>query len=106
MSDFNILEDEFPLFDNLYSQFKDETEFKEIHGLILLLRNLDQTGLNILVLLIKKYSLITSSKEETPFSGKECDNGEVKFDIRNFDVVLQHMLLEFCKRHLEKVQTH
>jgi len=99
MTDFNIHEQDFPLYDELYQLHQHQTQFDQLTQLAQLLRRLDRQGLQIVGLLVKKYA---SNKEEVPFQGQSVNEQEVKFDVRNFDPVLQYILLDFAVRYLAK----
>jgi hypothetical protein len=100
MDDFNIHEQEFKLYDELYQSHKHQTQFDQLTQLIQLLRRLDYRGLQIVGLLVKKHA----SNDEVPFQGQALNDQEVKFDVRNFDPVLQYILLDFAVRYVSKPQ--
>ena len=100
MEDFNIHEQEFKLYDELYQSHKHQTQFDQLTQLIQLLRRLDHRGLQIVGLLVKKHA----SNDEVPFQGQALNDQEVKFDVRNFDPVLQYILLDFAVRYVSKPQ--
>ena len=105
LSDSVLSDDSFLLFDNLYDKFKSETEFNELNRLATTLKKIDSIGLNIISLLIKSYTkrVSSSNTSDTPYDGQKINDSDVNFDIRNFDHVLQHILLEFSDRHLNMV---
>lgn len=98
MSEFNILNEKFELYDRLYEECKTITEACDLHQLMAGLRTLDRQGHQIVGLLIQKY---TQSKS-IPYGGKQVNSIDVKFDVREFDLVLQHILLTFCKLEAQK----
>ena len=98
MADFNIHEQEFKLYDELYQTHKHQTQFDQLTQLIQLLRRLDHSGLQIVGLLVKKHA----ANDEVPYQGQTLNDQEVKFDVRNFDPVLQYILLDFAVRYTTK----
>ena len=106
MADFNIHEQEFKLYDELYQTHKHQTQFDQLTQLAQLLRRLDHQGLQIVGLLVKKYAFHKQelSNNDVPFQGQSVNEQEVKFDVRNFDPVLQYILLDFAVRYLAKSQ--
>ena len=104
MADFNIHEQDFPLYDELYKNHQHQTQFDQLTQLAQLLRRLDHQGLQIVGLLVKKYASHKQevSQQEVPFQGQSVNEQEVKFDVRNFDPVLQYILLDFSVRYLAK----
>ncbi len=101
MSDFNIHDQDFPLYDELYQNHKHQTHFDQLTQLIQLLRRLDHRGLQIVGLIIKKHTFI---QNEVPFQGQSLNDEDVKFDVRNFDPVLQYILLDFTVRYISQSQ--
>jgi hypothetical protein len=91
------------LYNHLYSQFEEEKTFDALDPLMTLLRKLDPVGLQMIGMLIDKHAKKQSKLDETPFGGKKESNTSAKFDIRQFDPVFQHMLFEFTKLHILKV---
>ena len=91
------------LYNHLYSQFEEEKTFEALDPLMTLLRKLDPVGLQIIGMLIDKHAKKQSELDETPFGGKKESSTSAKFDIRQFDPVFQHMLFEFTKLHILKV---
>ena len=91
------------LYNHLYSQFKEEKTFEALDPLMTLLRKLDPVGLQMIGMLIDKHAKKQSELDETPFGGKKESSTSAKFDIRQFDPVFQHMLFEFTKLHILKV---
>ncbi len=100
VSDFNIHEQDFVLYDELYQAHKHQTHFDQLTQLMQLLRRLDHRGLQIVGLLVKKHA----SNDEVPFQGQTLNEEEVKFDVRNFDPVLQYILLDFAVRYVSQSQ--
>jgi len=90
------------LYNNLYNLYKDVTEFSKLNELMLLLRQMDPFGLQIVSIIIQQHSIKLMEDKSNPFLGK-IDNQKATFDIRNFDPVLQNMLFDLCNRHLSKV---
>ena len=94
--------DNFKLYDVLYDLHKDKTSFNNLDELVQGFRTMDPVGYQIIGLIIQKYT--TSNLENVPCGGEVVpETQSVKFDIRNFDPILQHMLLDFCMRHLTKM---
>ena len=89
----------FQLYDTLFTTHKQQTTFDALDQLVLLLRKMDSLGLQVIGVLIQKHS---DNKDNVPFQGKDLGNNSAKFDIRNFDPILQHILFDFCKMHLAK----
>ena len=86
----------------MYDLHKDKTQFDKLEELVQAFRLMDPVGYQIIGLIIQKYTAATL--ENVPYNGeKVAETQSVKFDIRNFDPVLQHILLEFCMRHLSKM---
>jgi hypothetical protein len=106
MTDFNIHDQDFPLYDELYKNHQYQTHFDQLTQLAQLLRRLDHQGLQIVGLLVKKYASHKQelANNEVPFQGQSLNEQEVKFDVRNFDPVLQYILLDFAVRYLAKTQ--
>ncbi len=102
---FNIVEESFPLYDELYQMYKDSVEFTQLPVLITLLRRLDHEGLQLVGFIVKKYS---SSRDTSsiPFQGTSVNDQDVKFDIRQFDSTLQWMLTDFARRYLLTKSDH
>lgn len=90
----------FVLYDTLYEEFKNETVFDAIDQLVTMTKQLDPLGLQVAGALIQKHS---NNPDVVPFQGKSVGQNAAKFDIRNFDPILQHILLEFSKRHILKM---
>ena len=88
--------DDFKLYDELYSRFKSETKFDAIDQLVLIMRKLDPLGLQVVGALIQKHS---KNPDVIPYDGADAGENKAKFDLRKFDPVLQHILLEFGKMH-------
>ncbi len=104
-ADFNIQDEKFEMYDQLYDQFKDVTEGCNLQTLGACLRKLDKRGYMIVSLIIQKHARNTKhddTKSSIPFGGSKVNSQDVKFDIRDFDPVLQHILLEFSARYLVK----
>jgi hypothetical protein len=90
----------FVLYDTLYEQFKNETSFDAIDQLVIMVKQLDPLGLQVAGALIQKHS---NNPDVVPYEGKTVGQNAAKFDMRNFDPILQHILLEFSKRHIIKM---
>jgi hypothetical protein len=68
-----------------------------------LVKTLDETGLEIVYILIRMYELDTTSKsEELPY-GSKFTSKELKFDLENIPYQLKWILYKFVKKHLEKM---
>lgn len=94
--------DNFKLYDVLYDLHKDSTQFDKLEELVQAFRSMDPVGYQIIGLIIQKFTM--SNLNNPPCGGEVVpETQSVKFDIRNFDPVLQHMLLDFCMRHLSKM---
>ncbi len=94
--------DNFKLYDVLYDLHKNQTQFDKLEELVQAFRSMDPVGYQIIGLIIQKYT--TANLENVPYNGQKVEETQsVKFDIRNFDPVLQHILLDFCLRHLTKM---
>lgn len=107
-------------FVDLYNHLKRDAEVKgdikieEYKEMIENVRSLDQIGYELIFRIINKHHIETNSKEEDiPYSGMKMDSNvynvnnsiyDVKFDIRNFPVLLRRMLLEFSRKHLNKIK--
>ena len=100
MSHFDIHDQDFKLYDELYQAHKHQTHFDQLTQLMQLLRRLDHRGLQIVGLLIKKHA----NNDDVPFQGQTMNDQDVKFDIRNFDPVLQYILLDFAVRYVSTPQ--
>jgi hypothetical protein len=105
MNNYNILQEPLPLYDTLYEMFQHHTTFDEIDSLMQYLRKLDLAGMQIVSLIIYKHSQ-SSAVHNVPYQGQTVNTQDVKFDVRQFDPVLHHILLEFAKRHLAKQNTY
>jgi hypothetical protein len=89
---------DFKLYDVLYSECMTKTESPDMNELVSLTRKMDPLGLQIISLLIQKDSLRERVKDE------KVSDSLAKFDLREFDPILQHIILQFCKMHLSKQQ--
>jgi hypothetical protein len=89
----------FQLYDTLYDTYKNETTFDAMDQFVLLMRQMDTLGLQIIGVLIQKHS---QNKDSIPYEGKDVGSNQAKFDMRNFDPVLKHILFDFAKKHLLK----
>jgi hypothetical protein len=99
INDFTIHDQKFKLYDELYESHKHQTHFDQITQLIQLLRRLDHRGLQIVGLLIKKHV----NNNDIPYQGQSITAQEVKFDVRNFDPILQYILLDFAVRYVSNI---
>lgn len=65
-------------------------------------RELDVKGINIVSDIIYKFYRDEQSfiDEDIPYKGEEISIG-IKMDFNNLPTRLQHMLISFCKMHLE-----
>jgi hypothetical protein len=97
---------DFPLYELLYDKSSDNSlSTQEMVELIENVKGLDKSGMNMIFVLIRIYSLKNATKDESihdvPYNGQKME-GDVKFDIRHFPNRLNHMLLHFSKMHLKK----
>jgi hypothetical protein len=91
------------LYLSLYTQFEHEIIFEPLDQLMTLLHRLDIIGKHMLGALIDIHAKKKEIVEETPFGGRKESQNSAKFDVRQFDPILQHILFEFSKRHLSKL---
>ena len=107
-------------FVDLYNHLKRDAEVKgdikmeEYKEMIENVKNLDQIGYELIFRIINKHHMETNSKEDDiPYNGMKMDSNvynvnnsiyDVKFDIRNFPALLRRMLLEFSRKHLNKIK--
>jgi hypothetical protein len=117
-------EQNFFLYDQLFEVNKNavaKLTNAELIELMTMLRKLDREGMDLIFVLIRVHSLRSNEGKvfdipykgekltdqtntdgyESPFGKKDYD---IKFDVRNFPVVLQRILLTFCKRHIASVE--
>lgn len=67
-------------------------------------KNLDETGSEIVYILIRMYEIDTNaSSDELPF-GSKFTAKELKFDLENFPNQLKWILYRFVKKHAEKME--
>ncbi len=91
------------LYKSLYEQYQSQTQFTDLIPLMTNLRTLDQIGIHMVGAMIDIHAKKQQCQDETPFQGQKQSSNTAKFDIRQFDPILQHMLFEFSKRHLAKM---
>ena len=107
-------------FGDLYKNLKYEAEMRgdikidEYKELIENVKNLDNIGYELIFRIINKHYIDTNSKvDDMPYNGVKIESNvyninnsiyDVKFDIRNFPSLLRRMLLEFSRKHLNKIK--
>lgn len=94
----NIIDD-FKLYDDLVESVKNIPPLNDLTPLVEKLKRLDPLGYQIVAMIIKKHELSITRE----FNNQKLNNGLAKFDIRDFDPLLQNILLEFCTRHFHKI---
>jgi hypothetical protein len=90
------------LYNQLFPLVQHHIASPDLSKLVPLLRQLDEKGLQLVSLLIQTHSSLHSSSSSStlPYQGSKVNSEQAQFDIRHFDPVLQHMLVEFCKNYL------
>ncbi len=90
------------LYNQLFPLVQHYTTSPDLSKLVPLLRQLNEKGLQLVSLLIQTHSSLhsNSSSSSLPYQGSKVNSDQAQFDIRQFDPVLQHMLVEFCKNYL------
>lgn len=93
--------------DNLYEMLlrnskEEPVDVSEKTLFINSVRELDVKGINIVSDIIYKFYRDEQSlvDEDIPYKGEEISIG-IKMDFNNLPTRLQHMLISFCKMHLE-----
>ena len=92
----------------LYQHLKKESLTIDLSGdqkeeLVKLIKTLDESGNEIIYVLIRLYEFDSSSKsEELPY-GSKFTSKELKFDLENIPIQLRWILYRFVKKHVEKM---
>ncbi|NBP58881.1 hypothetical protein EBU71_20515 [bacterium] len=100
----------FPLYDTLVSSLPPDTPDQtsiDPGKLVKNINTLDQDGKNKVYALIRYYYLLHTCDEPQenviPFGGCFVDN-ELVFDLKQFPIILQHILMEFTRVHLKHMK--
>lgn len=92
----------------LYQQLKKESlsvdmTVEEKEEFVKLVKTLDESGNEIIYILIRLYELDTTSKSaELPY-GSKFTTKELKFDIENIPIQLRWIIYKFTKKHVVKM---
>jgi len=110
----DIVNTNFPLFDLLTEKTQDTALTQpELIDFVQNVRKLDKKGYDLLFVIIRIYSIKSSTNSnnvnlnDIPYSGQKMEDTnlenktDVKFDIRNFPNKLNQMLYYFTKLHLD-----
>lgn len=108
----------FPLYETLYSQFKDELDKfpseSDIQNLKKNIETLDKSGKDLVFVWTRVHSLRTSGAKllDAPYEGttietKICEDKEelktIKFDLRKWPLALCKMIEKFCELHRSRM---
>jgi hypothetical protein len=95
--------------ETLYQQLKKESLAIDLTAdqkeeFVKITKTLDETGCEIVYILIRVYELDTTAKsEELPY-GSKFVNKELKFDLETLPTRLKWILYKFVKKHAEKME--
>jgi len=98
----------FPLYDTLFNEIttNEDISDKEKDKFIKMVKNIDQTGYELIYVLIRVYQLENSEDKSTfklPFGGKYSKE-DIKFDLNELPNKLKHMLYRFVNIHTKKIE--